>query len=116
MTSPSRGEIWKVRFDPSEGDEIKKVRPAVVMTIPNAGRINLQIVIPITGWQPQFSRYFWMVKLMPDTSNGLDKDSAADAFQVKSVSVKRFQAKVGVITEKQLDEIAAAIAFCIGYK
>lgn len=26
-TTPSRGEVWQVRFDPAEGDEIKKVAP-----------------------------------------------------------------------------------------
>ena len=60
MTSALRGEVWAVRFDPSEGDEIGKVRPAVVMTAHTAGRMQLHIVVPITGWQPQFSRYFWM--------------------------------------------------------
>ena len=28
----ARGDVWEIRFDPSEGDEIKKIRPAVVMT------------------------------------------------------------------------------------
>ncbi|HON48735.1 MAG TPA: type II toxin-antitoxin system PemK/MazF family toxin, partial [Kiritimatiellia bacterium] len=29
---PERGEIWLVRFDPSVGDEIRKERPAVVLS------------------------------------------------------------------------------------
>ncbi len=31
-TNPTlvRGEVWRIRFDPAEGDEIKKVRTAVV--------------------------------------------------------------------------------------
>jgi len=85
-----RGEIWTIRFDPSEGDEIQKIRPSVVMTAAGAGKIRLQIVVPITGWQPQFNRYFWMVYLKFDEKNGLSKDSAVDAFQVKSLSVNRF--------------------------
>jgi len=54
-----RGEIWEVRFDPSEGDEIRKTRPAVVINVPYARRIQLRIVVPITGWQPNFTNYFW---------------------------------------------------------
>jgi mRNA interferase MazF len=111
----NRGDIWMIRFDPSEGDEIQKIRPAVVMTAAGAGRIRLQIVVPITGWQPQFSRYFWMVRLIPDDQNGLSKDSAADAFQIKSLSVNRFQKKLGSVTADQLAEISTAIALCIGY-
>lgn len=110
-----RGDIWTIRFDPSEGDEIQKIRPAVVMTAAGAGKIRLQIVVPITGWQPQFSRYFWMIQLKSDEQNGLSKDSAADTFQVKSLSVNRFQHKLGSVTEDQLKEITTAIALCIGY-
>ncbi|MHB8626298.1 MAG: type II toxin-antitoxin system PemK/MazF family toxin [Aggregatilineales bacterium] len=50
-----RGEVWFVRFDPGEGDEIQKTRPAIVMTAVSAGRIGLHIVVPITAWQPQLT-------------------------------------------------------------
>src|SRR5258706_12417819 len=109
---PIRGEVWEVRFDPSEGDEIKKIRPAVVMNITSAGRMHLRVVVPITGWQLAFARYFWIVGLQPNSSNGLSKESAADAFQVKSISVNRFRRKIGAITADQLEEIATAIAIC----
>lgn len=115
MAMPERGEIWLIRFDPSEGDEIRKIRPAVVMTASGIGKMRLHIVVPITGWQPQFTRYSWMVKLAADNTNGLSKDSAADAFQVKSVSVDRFQSKVGHLNEQLTQSIAAAIALCVGY-
>jgi mRNA interferase MazF len=89
MTLPSiavsRGDVWSVRFDPTEGDEIQKIRPAVVMTAQGVGRMRLHIVVPITGWQSQFSRYFWMIRLIASSANGLAKESAADAFQVKSI-------------------------------
>jgi mRNA interferase MazF len=118
MISPNiqRGEVWLVRFDPSEGDEIRKVRPAVVMTAVSAGRIALHIVVPITGWQPQFSHYSFIVRLTPSNQNGLTKDSAANAFQVKSVAFSRFQTRLGALTNDEVDEIAAAIALCIGYQ
>lgn len=119
MTTPNfrvvRGEIWEVRFDPSEGDEIKKVRPAVVVNVPHAGRMQLRIVVPITGWQPQFVNYFWMTHLLPDATNGLSKESSADSFQIKSVSLNRFQHKLGVVPDIKLREIAAAIALCVKF-
>lgn len=116
-TSPeaARGEVWQIRFDPSEGDEIRKIRPGVVMTAHTAGRMQLSIVVPITGWQPQFVRYFWMIHVLPNSTNGLAKESAADAFQVKSLSIQRFQRRLGVLTDDQMDNIAAAIALCVGY-
>ena len=110
-----RGDVWAVRFDPSEGDEIKKIRPAVVMTAAGTGKMRLHIVVPITGWQPQFARYYWMFHLLPTLTNGLSKESSADAFQVKSVSLNRFQNKLGVLTSDQISEIAASIALCVDY-
>jgi mRNA interferase MazF len=114
--TPSRGEVWEVNFDPGEGDEIRKVRPAVGTVMTTAGRMRLRIVVPITGWQPQFTRYFWMTFLRPTSENGLTKDSAADAVQVKSLSLNRFQRKIGKLTSDELDEIAAVIALCVGYQ
>ena len=110
-----RGDVWRIRFDPSEGDEIQKIRPAVVMTVAGAGRMKLQIVVPITNWQQQFINYFWMVKLTPNNQNGLSKDSAADCFQIKSLSINRFQNKLGSLSVSQINEIGAAVTLCIGY-
>src|SRR5213080_1242639 len=105
-----RGEVWRVRFDPAEGDEIKKVRTAVVVSENAIGRLRLKIVVPITEWKPRYASYAWFVHLTPTSTNGLTKDSGADAFQVKSVSETRFLDRLGELTPTQLDEIANAIA------
>ena len=111
----ARGEIWLVNFDPSEGEEIRKTRPAVVMNIAAAWRHRVNIVVPITTWREKFDQDFWMIKLSPTDSNGLQNESGANAFQVKSVSEKRFIQKSGVLTPAQMDDIAATIALCVGY-
>jgi mRNA interferase MazF len=49
---PSRGEVWDIRFDPSVGAEIQKIRPAVVISLDSIGRLPLRIVVPITEWKP----------------------------------------------------------------
>jgi mRNA interferase MazF len=56
-----------------------------------------------------------MVHILPATMNGLSKESAADSFQIKSVSMNRFQNKLGILSDDQVNEIAAAVALCIGY-
>ena len=33
VPTPKRGEVWLVRFDPSAGAEIRKVRPTVVVNL-----------------------------------------------------------------------------------
>jgi mRNA interferase MazF len=112
---PQRGEIWWVDFDPTTGEEIKKTRPAVVITAPGMGRNQLKVIVPIIGWKPNYTKYLWMFKLAPSKSNGLTKESSADASQVKSVSIKRFGGKVGNVTADELDDILAAVALVIGY-
>lgn len=113
-TNPNRGEIWDVRFDPSVGAEIKKVRPAVVISVDSVGRLPLRIVVPITDWKPQFAQFPWFVRLSATKANGLTKESGADAFQVKSISENRFEKHLGVVTDSQVEDIASAIALCVG--
>jgi mRNA-degrading endonuclease toxin of MazEF toxin-antitoxin module len=72
------------------------------------------MVVPITDWKPQYVNYPWFVELPASTTNGLTKDSGADAFQTKSVSQARFVHLLGQVTGSQLDDIASAIALCVG--
>ena len=45
-----RGEVWWVEFDPSVGSEIRKTRPAVIVSNDSANRNLLRVVvIPITS-------------------------------------------------------------------
>lgn len=112
---PQRGEIWLASFEPTVGAEITKSRPAVVVSIPEAGRLPLCIVVPVTDWKLLFASFFWFVHLPSSPQNGLSKDSGADCFQIKSLSTQRFLRKLGKVTEEQLENIVCAIALCIGY-
>ena len=111
---PKRGEIWVVRFDPSVGAEIRKLRPAVVVNVDAIGKLPLRIVVPLTDWQPSFRQLPWFTPIPATLQNGLTKDSGADAFQVKSVSETRFLDKLGELTAADLDKIIDAIAVSVG--
>ncbi len=112
--TPSRGEIWWIRFDPSEGAEIGKVRPAVVVNVPSVGRLPLRIVVPITDWQPKWATVPWLVYLRKNNRNGLKKDSAADCFQVKSISLNRFKSLIGRLNAEEVEQVSAGVALCVG--
>jgi mRNA interferase MazF len=114
VQAPKRREVWLVDFDPAVGAEIRKSRPAVVVSMDTIGRLPLRMVVPITDREPQYASFPWFVELPADASKGLIRDSEADCFQTKSVSETRFLRRLGQVTLTQIDDIASAIALCVG--
>ena len=110
---PQRGEIWLVNFDPTLGSEIKKVRPAVVISSNAVGRLPIKLVAPITDWKPYFEQNLWHIKPELDTANGLSKTSAIDALQLRGMDVQRFIRKLGQLSDATLSEIAIAVVTII---
>ena len=111
-----RGEIRQVDFTPTIGHETSKQRPAVVVSSDAAGRLLIELVAPVIGWQEQFANCYWMVKLEPDSLNGLRKPSAVDVLQMRGVDVKRFLHRMARVSPTVMDEIAAAIAAIVEYQ
>ena len=105
-----RSEIWLINLDPTIGAEIRKVRPAIIISHNDLGVLPLKIIIPITEWKKQYSVAPWMVQIFPDDSNGLSKTSSADALQIRSVSVERFVKRIGSINIEILEQIEEAIS------
>ena len=62
-----------------------------------------------------YENYPWFIHIIPSERNGLKKESGADTFQVKSVSVDRLIRKIGTVKPREMDEISAGIAMCVGY-
>ena len=116
MDDPVRGEVWRVNSDPTQGAEIRKVRPAVVISDNSIGKLPLKIVVPITEWDSVYLRYAWMTRLDPSAANGLSKTSSADAFQIRSLSLSRFTSKIGILAETDMDAIADTVTLCVKAK
>ena len=113
--TPKRGEIWLVNFDPTVGAEIKKVRPAVVISSDAAGRLPIKLVAPITDWKPYFAQNFWHVKIESDTTTGLTKASPIDALQLRGVDLLRFIRRLGSVSEVTMSEVTVAIVTVVEY-
>lgn len=99
----NQGEIWLINLDPTIGTEI-------IFNDDSLGKLPLKIIVPITDWKDRYQVAAWMVKIGPDTTNGLTKTSSIDCFQVRSVSEKRFVKKLGQITSNQQDQIKEALS------
>jgi mRNA interferase MazF len=108
--SYNQGEIWLVNLEPTIGAEIQKLRPCLIVSDDTIGKLPLRTVVPITNWVDSFGSIPWMVKLLPDFQNNLAKSSSVDAFQIKNLSIKRFDKKIGEVNEEALFKIHAIIA------
>ncbi len=109
-----RGEVWLINLDPTVGAEIKKTRPAVIVNDDAIGILPLKVIVPITEWKDRYEVAPWMVKIIPDASNRLDKVSAADAFQMRSVSERRFVRQVGKFSQEVMFEVERALSSVLG--
>ena len=96
-------EVWSVDFAPKVGQEIDKVRPAVIVNHDSMGALQLKVVVPIT--EAVRSIRDWHVPIHPSKGNGLSKQSIADCFQVKSISKERFVKRLGALSSAEIDEV-----------
>ena len=105
-----QNEIWLLNLDPTVGAEIKKTRPAIIVNDNSLGKLPLKIIVPVTDWKDKYEIAPWMIKIEPNSKNGLSKESSADCFQVRSVSQDRFVKRIGVLSDSIMDEIRIGLS------
>jgi mRNA interferase MazF len=106
----NQGEIWLIDLDPTVGTEMKKTRPGVIVNDDALGKLPLKVVVPLTDWKDKYKAASWIVKVEVSEDNNLLKPSAADCFQVRSISERRFEKRIGKISESSLGQILAALS------
>ena len=115
MTSPKRGEIWLVQLDPTRGQEIKKTRPAIVISSDIFNSTSMRIIVPVAKWQPKFKTRPFMIPITQSSENGLDVDSAGNVLQVRSVTTERFVRCLGTVSAEVMQELLMGLILCIDY-
>jgi mRNA interferase MazF len=98
-----RGEVWWVNFDPSIGGEIRKKRPAVIISNDASNKfINRVQVIPLTGKTERVYPSEAVVSFE-------GKESKAMTDQLATVSQARLFSRAGIISPEDMLKIEAAV-------
>jgi mRNA interferase MazF len=108
-----RGEIWLINLDPTIGAEIRKTRPAVIVNSDAIGVLPLKVIVPLTDWKDHYTIAPWMIRVEPDSQNGLEKTSAADTFQVRSLAQERFVRKLGWLDANRMAQITTGLGLVL---
>lgn len=100
---PRRGEVWWVVFDPSPGGEIRKTRPALILSNNAANAVlNRVIVVPLTS---QATKVY--PGEAPVTLNGEQRKAMAD--QIMTASKQRLRDKLGSLSTADMENVEKAV-------
>jgi len=107
MESIRKGDVFLVNFDPTMGSEVKKIRPAVVVSnnINNAHSPIISIV-PITS---SISRVYSFEVEIPAGVGGLTERSKVMINQTRAVDKSRLMKRLGALGQPYGDKIDKAL-------
>ena len=103
-----RGEVWWVEFDPSIGSEIRKTRPAVIVSNDAANR-NLArvVVVPLTS---STGRQYPGEALV--SVDGQSSKAMAD--QIMAADKARLKSQLGTVNKSDMQAVEDAIRVHLG--
>jgi mRNA interferase MazF len=103
-----RGEVWWVSFPSSAGGEIRKSRPAIIVSNDMSNRyLNRVQVIPLTSSDTKIFPSEALVKVG-------DQVSKAMADQIATVAKQRLHKPAGMITDAEMADIERAMRIQLG--
>ena len=101
-------DICLVNLNPTQGAEINKARPCIIVSNNDIKVLPLKIVVPLIGYKEHHNKS-WLVKINPTLETGLSKDSTADPMHMRSVSNDRIIKTIGSVDDKTYQQIKNAI-------
>jgi mRNA interferase MazF len=98
-----RGEVWWVEFDPSVGSEIRKTRPAIIISNDAANRhLARVVVIPLTSSAGRIYPGEALVQIGGQTSKAM-------ADQIMAADKRRLKQQLGTLATADLHAVEQAL-------
>ena len=114
ISFPRRGEIWLVRLDPMVGSEIKKTRPALIVSNDiNNQHAHLATILPISD--KGLKVYPFEVAISEGIS-GLSKPSKIKCQQIRIIDKERLIKKLGTLEKEFLQDVEEALKLHLAMK
>jgi mRNA interferase MazF len=103
-----RGAVVTVRFDPTEGRDIRKTRPAVVVSNDIACRLDAVLqVVPLTRLPDRQLRPY--ESRVDSAASGVKRPSRSVANQIRTISKKRIGELLGRLTTEEREALDHAV-------
>ena len=103
-----RGEVWWVNFNPSVGGEIKKKRPAVIISNDASNKhLNRVQVVPLTSKTGRIYPSEAIVTLN-------DRQNKAMADQLTTISKLRLLNRSGKLTHSDMQKVERVVKLQLG--
>ena len=99
MRDYRRGTIWLVNFDPSVGTEIKKTRPALIISLTDFNQVRSKVtLLPISSTKIKAKTIkSVVVEVKPSSMNGLTVNSIVIAIEPNTFDKKRLIKHLGIL-------------------
>ena len=105
----TRGSVWWVEFDPAVGSEIRKTRPAVIVSNDTANKYLARVVVvPLTS---NVSRVYPGEAVITVDGN---KDKAMTD-QIMSADKSRLKKKIGELSESDMISLETAMKIFLNF-
>ena len=103
----NRGDVYLVDFEPSIGAEIRKKRPAMIISCNEANKhLRTTMVIPFSS---KTEKVYPFEVLVNKEQSGLNIDSKLKIPQMRSVDKARLTKYIGTLNDDLLSEVEKAI-------
>jgi mRNA interferase MazF len=112
MNQASRGEIWMVNLDPTQGREQAGTRPILIISVNtfNHGVADLVVGVPITSKAKGIPLH---VEINPP-EGGLNVKSFAKCEDVRSISTSRLVRKFGSVSIQTVEKVEDRLRVLLG--